>query len=155
MPRKEDRFREYVTFLDEKKSKWKCQFCNEDYSGGGTRIKAHLAKARRYGIKECGSVDDRVRAKAWEALCGKQVQDQDGAGNGNVSPRHRQMNTVVPDDAYRPMNHQPALRDDSLPLSYLGLNESCEARLVEVNLSRHLLLSNQSISFLMGHRKYS
>ena len=78
MSRKKDGFREYVTFLDEKESRWKCKHCGKEYGGGGRRIKAQCAK-------ECEIVDDTLCAKALLELCGKQVQYQDGAGNGNES----------------------------------------------------------------------
>ncbi|KAF8023849.1 hypothetical protein BT93_F1128 [Corymbia citriodora subsp. variegata] len=55
MPREKDSFRDYVEFL--RNNKWKCNFCNKEYGGSVTRIKAHLAGVGGYGIHGCNIVN--------------------------------------------------------------------------------------------------
>ncbi|KAL3732999.1 hypothetical protein ACJRO7_022514 [Eucalyptus globulus] len=82
MPREKDPFWQYVTFLNERNSKWKCNFCGQGNSGGATRIKAHLAGIARYGIKECEKVNDDVKAEARLML--KKVMDSSDQGVSEV-----------------------------------------------------------------------
>ncbi|KAF8037313.1 hypothetical protein BT93_B0274 [Corymbia citriodora subsp. variegata] len=69
MPRERDRFREYVEYVE--KNKWKCLFCDDEYSGSAPRIRAHLAGLPDKGIKVCKKVDPHVRAEALQTFYGK------------------------------------------------------------------------------------
>ncbi|KAF8023758.1 hypothetical protein BT93_F1065 [Corymbia citriodora subsp. variegata] len=73
MPRGSDPFWKYVEVVEN--NKWRCIFCGNECAGGATRIKAHLAGVRGYGIKECERVDDRVRGEALIAIKGKSASD--------------------------------------------------------------------------------
>ncbi|XP_039172489.1 probable disease resistance protein At4g27220 isoform X2 [Eucalyptus grandis] len=80
MPREKDPFRRHVTFLNEKNSKWRCNFCRQENGGGATRIKAHLAGIGGFGIKGCERVDVNVRADAKVALMARRVMDSSDRG---------------------------------------------------------------------------
>ncbi|KAI6683018.1 hypothetical protein NL676_028931 [Syzygium grande] len=69
MPKKLDPFRQYVETVEG--HRWQCQFCSKIYSGGATRIRAHLAGMPGYGIKDCEKVDDRVKEEARQTFNGK------------------------------------------------------------------------------------
>ncbi|KAI6683021.1 hypothetical protein NL676_028934 [Syzygium grande] len=69
MPRELDPFRQYVEAVEN--NKWRCGFCGNKYSGGATRIRAHLAGKPGHGIKDCEKVDDRVKEEARQTFNGK------------------------------------------------------------------------------------
>ncbi|KAK3424066.1 hypothetical protein EUGRSUZ_F00840 [Eucalyptus grandis] len=85
MPRETDPFRNYVEF--QRNNKWKCQFCEKEYAGSATRIKAHLAGVGGYGINDCKDVDGQVRSEALKALKVKtQVESSNRQGNVEEAP---------------------------------------------------------------------
>ncbi|KAF8023895.1 hypothetical protein BT93_F1171 [Corymbia citriodora subsp. variegata] len=75
MPKEKDQFWRHVTFLNDRNSKWRCNFCRQEHGGGATRIKAHLAGIPCFGIKGCERVDIDVKEKARDALMAKKVMD--------------------------------------------------------------------------------
>ncbi|KAI6687415.1 hypothetical protein NL676_024243 [Syzygium grande] len=82
MPREKDSFRDYAEFLQN--NKWKCNFCNKEYGGSVTRIKAHLAGVGGYGIHGCNVVDREVRSEARKALKDKGPAESSNRLEGNV-----------------------------------------------------------------------
>ncbi|KAF8023853.1 hypothetical protein BT93_F1132 [Corymbia citriodora subsp. variegata] len=82
MPREKDSFRDYVEFL--RNNKWKCNFCDKEYGGSVTRIKAHLAGVAGYGIHGCNIVNSNVRSEAQKALKGKGPVEPNNGLEGNV-----------------------------------------------------------------------
>uniref|UniRef100_A0A7N2MUB4 BED-type domain-containing protein n=1 Tax=Quercus lobata TaxID=97700 RepID=A0A7N2MUB4_QUELO len=54
-----------------KKNRFRCKFCELDLSGGASRIKAHLGKFKREGIKICTKVTKEVQAEFVEQLTGQ------------------------------------------------------------------------------------
>ena len=61
MVRKKDRFWKYAEQLN---GRFKCKFCKHDFFGGATRIKCHLAGAKRHDIDVCTKVPKKVQEKA-------------------------------------------------------------------------------------------
>ena len=48
--------RKHVTEIENgRKKKWKCNYCNIEYSGGATRIQTHLGLNGKRGIKRCSN----------------------------------------------------------------------------------------------------
>lgn len=61
MAPKRDPFWDYAVRKD---SSFKCTFCNRDFHGGATRLKAHLAGVVGHDIRPCGAVTEAVRKAA-------------------------------------------------------------------------------------------
>lgn len=62
MGRKRDQFWDYAEQrLD---GRFKCNFCRGDFSGGATRIKAHLAGVSGHDIVACAAVSQEVQKEA-------------------------------------------------------------------------------------------
>ncbi|XP_048131117.1 probable disease resistance protein At4g27220 [Rhodamnia argentea] len=129
MPREKDPFRDYVEFLQNNKWKWKCNFCNIEYRGSVTRIKAHLAGFGGYGINACKKVDRRVRSKARKALKDKGEAESSNGSEGNVEECAHQPVTT---------NNEDAPRETSVPamthLSFNGASSSAFLPLPGTNL---------------------
>ncbi|XP_042495062.1 uncharacterized protein LOC122074294 [Macadamia integrifolia] len=62
MVRKKDKFWEHVQQLGP--SHFKCNYCELDYSGSVTRVKAHLACLTGHDVQICTKVPDHVQAEA-------------------------------------------------------------------------------------------
>ena len=60
MGRERDQFWAYVVKVN---GRFKCNFCEQDFSGGASRIKAHLAGVPGQ-IKVCNAVPQEVQEKA-------------------------------------------------------------------------------------------
>ena len=61
MVRKKDRFWEYVEELN---GRFKCKFCECNFAGGATRIKAHLAGVKGHNIDIGKKVPKKVQEEA-------------------------------------------------------------------------------------------
>ncbi|XP_056172896.1 uncharacterized protein LOC115675178 [Syzygium oleosum] len=111
MPRETDPFRKHVQVLPNKR--WKCNFCGNQYAGGATRIKAHIAGVGRYGTNDRKDVNGRVRSEAQKALKGKGVVESSNGSGGNSLTQGQ---------------HQPETSSTAIPflnpddISSLGLN---------------------------------
>ncbi|KAF8412850.1 hypothetical protein HHK36_000822 [Tetracentron sinense] len=66
MGKKRELFWEYAE--DSKKGKFKCKFCEKEYSGGVARIKSHLSKLEGRDIAPCPHVPDEVKDAALSAI---------------------------------------------------------------------------------------
>lgn len=62
MGRKTDQFWGYVEKLNNRR--FKCMFCDSEFCGGASRIKAHLAGLQGQGIAVCKRVSEAVKAEA-------------------------------------------------------------------------------------------
>ncbi|PKI35324.1 hypothetical protein CRG98_044274 [Punica granatum] len=74
----------------EAKDRWKCKFCHKQFSGGASRIKAHLGKVEGKGIKVCeGEVDEATMHEANEALekSTKRRKVDAGTNSAQVNPQ--------------------------------------------------------------------
>ena len=61
MGREKDQFWAYAVKVD---GRFKCNFCKQNFSGGASRIKAHLARVPGNDIKACNAVPLDVQNKA-------------------------------------------------------------------------------------------
>ena len=61
MVRKKDPFWDYAV---QQGSSFKCSFCEHDFRGGATRLKAHLAGVVGHDIVACKAVTEQVRKAA-------------------------------------------------------------------------------------------
>ena len=61
MGREKDQFWAYAVKVN---GRFKCNFCVQDFPGGASRIKAHLAGVPGHDIKACNSVPREVQEKA-------------------------------------------------------------------------------------------
>ena len=68
MGRKKDKFWEYVEKLPNER--FKCLFCDRDFSGGASRIKLHMAGLKGHDIDICKKVPEDVKKKACLAIGG-------------------------------------------------------------------------------------
>ncbi|OWM69527.1 disease resistance protein RPS2-like [Punica granatum] len=84
--------------------RWKCKFCNKIFSGGASRIKAHLSKAGGGGIKVCEAVDEATMEAAKEALEGlesnkkntKRRRLETGMSSPSVNPQVADLQPTLP-----------------------------------------------------------
>ena len=61
MGRQRDQFWDYAEKLN---GRFKCNYCEQDFPGGASRIKAHLAGVPGHDIKACDAVTQDVQEKA-------------------------------------------------------------------------------------------
>ena len=61
MGRQRDQFWDYVENLN---GGFKCNYCGQDFRGGASRIKAHLAGVPGHDIAVCNAVPQDVQEKA-------------------------------------------------------------------------------------------
>ena len=61
MGRQRDQFWDYAENLN---GRFKCNYCGQEFPGGASRIKAHLAGVRGNDIKACTAVPQYVQEKA-------------------------------------------------------------------------------------------
>ena len=61
MGRQRDQFWDYAEKLYDR---FKCNYCEQDFSGGASRIKAHLAGVPGHDIVACNAVPQDVQKKA-------------------------------------------------------------------------------------------
>ena len=61
MGRQRDQFWDYAEKLYDR---FKCNYCEQDFSGGASRIKAHLAGVPGHDIVACNAVPQDVQEKA-------------------------------------------------------------------------------------------
>ena len=61
MGREKDQFWAYAMNVN---GRFKCNFCEKDFPGGASRIKAHLAGVPGHDIKACNAVPPDVQNKA-------------------------------------------------------------------------------------------
>ncbi|KAF8023957.1 hypothetical protein BT93_F1222 [Corymbia citriodora subsp. variegata] len=99
MPREKDSFRRYVAFPQN--GRWKCQFCDKEYSGSVTRIKAHLAGVGGKGIDACKDVSDQVKLEAKKALNAKGAAESSNGEEGTVEEGQHMPVTANNEDAWR------------------------------------------------------
>ena len=72
MGRHRDPFWDYAENLN---GRFKCNFCEQDFPGGASRIKAHLAGKPGHDIKACNAVPQEVQEKA-QAITQKKREAQ-------------------------------------------------------------------------------
>ena len=72
MGRQKDQFWDYAEKLNKR---FKCNYCGEDFAGGASRIKAHLAGVPGNDIKACNAVSQEVKEKA-QAITQKRREAQ-------------------------------------------------------------------------------
>ncbi|XP_039157560.1 probable disease resistance protein At5g63020 [Eucalyptus grandis] len=157
MPKEKDSFREYVEFLQN--NKWKCNFCNKEYGGSVTRIKAHLAGVGGYGIHGCNIVNSEVRSEAQKALKGKgPVESRNGPeGNALGSSHPRFISSSITQGPHQPVNvsDEDACRETSFTampnpsfdvISAVGIGSSASIPLHETNVPSQSLLAQNMIS---------
>ncbi|XP_030970562.1 disease resistance protein RGA2-like [Quercus lobata] len=72
MGRERDHFWAYAVKVN---GHFKCNFCEQDFSGGASRIKAHLAGVPGHDIKACNAVPQEVQVKA-QAITQKKREAQ-------------------------------------------------------------------------------
>ncbi|KAF8023855.1 hypothetical protein BT93_F1134 [Corymbia citriodora subsp. variegata] len=132
MPREKDFFRRYVAFLQN--NKWKCQFCNKEYGGSVTRIKAHLAGVGGYGIDVCKDVSDQVKLEAKKALKAKGAAESSNGEEGTVEEGQHMPVTANNEDAWRGTSFAttPYLSTDAISTG--GAISSAFLSLPETNL---------------------
>ncbi|PKI43970.1 hypothetical protein CRG98_035646 [Punica granatum] len=125
MGKPRDKFWDYAEVIPnegegkDKGTRWKCKFCNKKYSGGASRIKAHLAKVDREGIKVCEAVDEATTKEALEAL------------DSNKRPKKKKRPDYLTDST--PMNPQEADLQSTLPvLGQRNLNGQLQRRPDEI-----------------------
>ena len=61
MGRQRDQFWDYAEKLNDR---FKCNYCEQEFSGGALRIKAHLAGVPGHDIVACNAVPQDVQEKA-------------------------------------------------------------------------------------------
>ena len=61
MGRERDQFWAFAVKVN---GRFKCNFCEQDFPGGASRIKAHLAGVPGHDIKACNAVPQEVQVKA-------------------------------------------------------------------------------------------
>ena len=61
MGRQRDQFWDYAEKLNDR---FKCNYCEQNFSGGASRIKAHLAGVQGHDIVACNAVPQDVQEKA-------------------------------------------------------------------------------------------
>ena len=61
MGRQRDQFWDHAK---NENGRFKCNYCKQDFSGGASRIKAHLAGIPGHDIKVCNAVPQDVQEKA-------------------------------------------------------------------------------------------
>ena len=61
MGRHRDQFWDYAEKLNDR---FKCNYCKQEFSGGASRIKAHLAGVPGHDIVACNAVPQDVQEKA-------------------------------------------------------------------------------------------
>ena len=61
MGREKDQFWAYAVKIN---GRFKCNFCEQDFPGGASRIKAHLAGIPGHDIKACNAVPQDVDRKS-------------------------------------------------------------------------------------------
>uniref|UniRef100_A0A2N9IZP9 BED-type domain-containing protein n=1 Tax=Fagus sylvatica TaxID=28930 RepID=A0A2N9IZP9_FAGSY len=67
MGRKKDQFWKHVEKLN---GRFKCEFCNNEFPGGASRIKSHLAGVKGHDIAICKNVPRDVQEEAYLAIGG-------------------------------------------------------------------------------------
>ena len=72
MGRERDQFWAYAVKVN---GRFKCNFCKQDFPGGASRIKAHLAGVPGHDIKACNAVPQEVQEKA-QAITQKKREAQ-------------------------------------------------------------------------------
>ena len=77
MGRQRDQFWDYAEKLN---GRFKCNYCEQDFSGGASRIKAHLAGVPGHDIKACNAVPREVQEKA-QGIIQKKREAQATQGN--------------------------------------------------------------------------
>ncbi|KAI3441638.1 AAA domain-containing protein [Psidium guajava] len=79
MPREIDPIWRRVKLV-EGTNKWKCRYCDKDFFGSATRVKAHLAGVSSLGIRRCDKANENVRAEASTAIKAKSAPNPSHAG---------------------------------------------------------------------------
>ena len=67
MGRKKDQFWKHIEKLN---GRFKCEFCNNEFPGGASRIKSHLAGVKGHDIAICKNVPRDVQEEAYLAIGG-------------------------------------------------------------------------------------
>ncbi|KAL3733639.1 hypothetical protein ACJRO7_023066 [Eucalyptus globulus] len=143
MPRETDPFRNYVEF--QQNNKWKCKFCDKEYAGSATRIKAHLAGIGGYGINDCKDVDGQVRSEALKALKGKTtVESSNRQGNIEEGPHQPVIASNEDDRRQTSFAAMPYLSSDAI--STVGASSSDFLPLHEMNVPSQYLPTQNMIT---------
>ena len=75
MGRQRDQFWEHAK---KENGRFKCNYCEQDFSGGASRIKSHLAGVRGHDIVACNAVPQDVQKKAQATLKKREAQVTQG-----------------------------------------------------------------------------
>ncbi|XP_030937839.1 putative disease resistance protein RGA3 [Quercus lobata] len=94
MVRKKDRFWEYVEELN---GRFKCKFCECNFAGGATRIKAHLAGVKGHDIDICKKVPKKVQEEA-SLNIGQPNKKLKGASTSRAEERKIGSTSIMKDD---------------------------------------------------------
>ena len=94
MVRKKDRFWEYVEELN---GRFKCKFCECNFAGGATRIKAHLAGVKGHDIDICRKVPKKVQEEA-SLNIGQPNKNLKGASTSRAEERKIGSTSIMKDD---------------------------------------------------------
>ncbi|PKI35325.1 hypothetical protein CRG98_044275 [Punica granatum] len=164
MGKPRDKFWDHVEVMPnegEAKDCWKCKSCHKLFSGGASRIKAHLGKVEGKGIKVCENELDEARMKeANEALEKSTMRRKVGAGTNSAQVNPQQ---VVADlrialpapgqsnpNAPEPLQQSPNLDDFSNSHCIFGdssanfLREVCGGAEVEGSSNAHVYNKERS-----------
>ncbi|POO01158.1 Calmodulin-binding protein [Trema orientale] len=96
MVRNKDKLWEHAEKL---KGRFKCKFCERDFSGGSTRLKSHLSGIKGRDIDTCDKVPKHVQEEAYLEICGsnKKARIRNCYDADNSSPNSAQKNGRQPD----------------------------------------------------------
>ncbi|PKI31925.1 hypothetical protein CRG98_047688, partial [Punica granatum] len=110
----------------EAKDRWKCKFCHKLFSGGASRIKAHLGKVEGKGIKVCESeVDEATMKEASEALekSTKRRKVETETNSAQVNPQQvvADLRITLPSPSQSNPNAPAPLQQSPDPIHLTGL----------------------------------
>ncbi|XP_031388912.1 probable disease resistance protein At4g27220 [Punica granatum] len=110
----------------EAKDRWKCKFCHKLFSGGVSRIKAHLGTVEGKGIKVCESeVDEATMKEANEALekGTKRRKVDAGTNSAQVNPQQvvADLRITLPSTGQTNPNTPALLQQSPDPIHRMGL----------------------------------
>ncbi|GAB2268985.1 hypothetical protein Dimus_003915 [Dionaea muscipula] len=86
MVRTKDDFWQYA---EQHGSRFKCKFCNRDFSGGVSRLEFHLSGIKGQDVDICTQVMDEVQGKAYLHLMGKSKKLKSGTSESSDSIESR------------------------------------------------------------------
>ncbi|OWM76569.1 disease resistance protein At4g27190-like [Punica granatum] len=129
MGKQRDKFWDHAEVMpneDKAKDRWKCKFCRKLFSGGASRIKAHLGKVEGKGIQVCESeVDEATMKEANEALekITKRRKVDAGTDSTQVNPQQvaADLRITLPSPGQSNPNALAPLQQCPDPIHLMGL----------------------------------